>query len=60
MPPYDFSSRSTGTLIEYWNDGEGSISWLTAVEEELIRRGFKPRDENGTRRQIPIPGNKKQ
>ena len=61
VPPgeYDFSNRSDGCLIEWWNEREGTITWLTAIETELERRGYQPRDEAGTRRTIPIPGNKK-
>jgi len=55
----DFTNRSDATLIEWWNEGEGSLSWLTELEDELTRRGFETRKPDGTRRRdIPIPGNK--
>lgn len=54
-----FKDHADATLIRYWNEGDGSISWLTALELELVRRGYSLRKRDGTRRMnIPIPGNK--
>jgi len=54
----NFKDRSDATLIGFWNEGSGTLSWGIALEEELRTRGFKPRDENNQPRNIPIVGNK--
>ena len=54
----DFRDRSDATLISYWNEGNGSLSWNIALEETLRVRGYKTRDENGMPREIPVPGDK--
>lgn len=50
--------RSDATVIGYWNDRDGSISFMIAVEDELRARGYSTRDENSAPRTIPIPGNR--
>lgn len=44
-PPVSaFSKRDLATLVGYWNENDGSVSWLVALEDELRRRGISPRE----------------
>ena len=55
----EFRDRSDATIITYWNQHDGSLSFLIAVEEELRARGYQTREPGtGNVRVIPIPGNK--
>ena len=53
VPPR-FRKDTDETLVRYWNEREGSISWLTELEAELERRGYSPRDKEGHRRTLTI------
>lgn len=37
------SMHTDGDLCRFWNEGDGGISWLNALEAELGRRGYSPR-----------------
>lgn len=50
--------RSDATIIGFWNDRDGSLTWMIALEEELRHRGYTTRDDKGMKRRIPIPGDK--
>jgi len=49
-----FRSDDDQTLIGFWNEREGSITWLTELEHELERRGYEPRDTEGKRRSLSL------
>ena len=53
VPPR-FRNEDDSTLIRFWNEREGSISWLTELEHELERRGYEPRDGEGKRRTLTL------
>lgn len=36
----EFVNHADAQLVAYWNDGDGSLSWLRGVEAELTRRGY--------------------
>lgn len=41
----DFTKTEDAQLREYWLDrNDGELSWFIAVEDELIRRGYRTRD----------------
>jgi hypothetical protein len=53
----DFTRDNDETLVRFWNDGDGSISWSIALEEELKRRGFETRNpHDGLRSMLTIDG----
>lgn len=55
----EFKDRSDATLIKFWNEHNGSLSWRIALEEELRHRGYTTRSpKTGTVRGIPTPGDK--
>lgn len=42
----EFTSYTDERLVELWNDGEGSISYLQGLEAELGRRAYEPRSSD--------------
>lgn len=48
----DFTRDSDETLIRYWNDRDGGLSWMLAIEDELTHRGYKTRDAEGHMAQL--------
>jgi hypothetical protein len=52
QPNRHFAKHTDETLVRYWNEGDGSIAWLSDLEAELTLRGFQPRSAFGKRRII--------
>lgn len=44
---HDFTQDTDEMLVDYWNDRDGAVSWLVALEGELNCRRYQTRDSNG-------------
>lgn len=42
----DFTNKTDAQLVAFWNDGDGALSWVAALEAELQSRGYITRSSD--------------